>query len=790
MRTQTERLFLHFNALGALCLGLGLALWGCAEDGGYHGDNNSDSETHWLTLCAQDSDCQDGLSCLCGACTRRCDADDACEALGEVATCLSPEQAGDVCGGVGARLCWRECDQDSDCTSPAGSTCEAGICAPPAANNGTNNGANNGTNNGANNGDGGEQALCEGTDGRWDEVACGHYACGLPNGCEAIIPGCDCGAGANYVAARGCVEDPACGAPGDPRLLCEATEGRWDEVSCGDYQCGVPNDCEAIIPGCDCGAGANFDAGRGCVEDPICGERPAPEVLCEATNGRWDEGACGDYVCGVPNVCQAVIPGCDCGEGGNFDPAQGCLVDPSCRPVDDPRSICEETGGFWDANSCGHYDCGAPPGCDAIVPGCNCGVGNNFDPARGCVPGPLCEQIAPQTLCGWSGGTWDEGACGHYACGDPNDCEAIIPGCDCGASENFVEGFGCLPDLACGEGSDEARCEETGGRWDERSCGHYSCGRAPLCEAVIPGCDCGALADFVAGVGCVEQAACAALPGDARTWRVDPESLTFFQLPINSLRYAVSGYVPEARACVSVIWDHSNTGRLSPRMRCDVNGESFPYVHIEAGVDGPCGNWDYGPNAALNGEVQGCVSFAGTDGGEGLNYVNVAFDLRHEAYEGRVVVSNLPTLDPAPVVVGLSLGEGDAPAWVQTLGEGGGQGWFQLFDERGEAVQINDLCGLPVCGESAPACQEGPWEAAALADEPERGYFDTWDGQVRVLREAGCFDRVPAPAGRYEAELCVGSSVAEINRGDVVGELRCVRRAVSLPAARITATLP
>ena len=65
-----------------------------------------------------------------------------------------------------------------------------------------------------------------------------------------------------------------------------------------------------------------------------------------------------------------------------------------------------------------------------------------------------------QSLCEGSGGTWDDTACGHYVCGVPNDCEAIIPGCDCGEDSNFVDGEGCVADdtcatFACG---DEVEC--------------------------------------------------------------------------------------------------------------------------------------------------------------------------------------------------------------------------------------------------------------------------------------------------------------------------------------------
>ncbi|MDH3628016.1 MAG: thrombospondin type 3 repeat-containing protein [Acidobacteriota bacterium] len=52
--------------------------------------------------------------------------------------------------------------------------------------------------------------------------------------------------------------------------------------------------------------------------------------------------------------------------------------------------LCEETDGFWDIDSCYHYNCGIFPDCDAIVPGCDCGLGRNFDMLVGCFDDPTC----------------------------------------------------------------------------------------------------------------------------------------------------------------------------------------------------------------------------------------------------------------------------------------------------------------------------------------------------------------------------------------------------------------
>lgn len=80
-----------------------------------------------------------------------------------------------------------------------------------------------------------DQADCEATGGTWDPTACGHYDCGLPQECAAVIPGCDCGPAMNFVDGTGCVEDPAC---------LQAT------FECGELQCIVATEyCEVFHQG-------------------------------------------------------------------------------------------------------------------------------------------------------------------------------------------------------------------------------------------------------------------------------------------------------------------------------------------------------------------------------------------------------------------------------------------------------------------------------------------------------------------------------------------------------------
>ncbi|MCR9162823.1 MAG: hypothetical protein ACE37F_13980 [Nannocystaceae bacterium] len=105
----------------------------------------------------------------------------------------------------------------------------------------------------------------------------------------------------------------------DPQQLCEDTAGTWDEAACGDYVCGVPNDCEAIIPGCDCGPDANFVEGEGCVVDDACATfNCEDEVECSVGTEYCEigypgvKGAPPTYTClPMPEECLDMVD-CPC----------------------------------------------------------------------------------------------------------------------------------------------------------------------------------------------------------------------------------------------------------------------------------------------------------------------------------------------------------------------------------------------------------------------------------------------------------------------------------------------
>ena len=113
----------------------------------------------------------------------------------------------------------------------------------------------------------------------------------------------------------------------------------------------------------------------------------------------------------------------------------------------DEQVLCEHSGGVWDLKSCGHYTCGLAPDCDAVVPGCDCGVGSTFAVKVGCFPSPGCEPV--------------EFACG----GDTNNCSA--PGEYC---EFWGASVTCLATPDECEGSYTCSCLEAAGVLDGGTC--------------------------------------------------------------------------------------------------------------------------------------------------------------------------------------------------------------------------------------------------------------------------------------------------------------------------------
>jgi hypothetical protein len=95
----------------------------------------SGSNTNWLSGCAKDGECGDGI-CASGACTPVCDRDNDCSGLGDNAACgesvVVVGANDDSCAqGAHRKVCAPRCDGDDSCSDIGdGFVCQSGVCVP------------------------------------------------------------------------------------------------------------------------------------------------------------------------------------------------------------------------------------------------------------------------------------------------------------------------------------------------------------------------------------------------------------------------------------------------------------------------------------------------------------------------------------------------------------------------------------------------------------------------------------------------------------------------------------
>ncbi len=111
----------------------GSAAWwvACALCCGGQSTDRGALERPWFASCRVDADCAQG-SCLCGICSRACEAAASCSGVsrGLGSVCAEPgsELQATYCAGRGsAGLCLPRCEWPSDC---GGGPCLSGVCAP------------------------------------------------------------------------------------------------------------------------------------------------------------------------------------------------------------------------------------------------------------------------------------------------------------------------------------------------------------------------------------------------------------------------------------------------------------------------------------------------------------------------------------------------------------------------------------------------------------------------------------------------------------------------------------
>ncbi len=85
-------------------------------------DIGGSGETHFLRACSAAAHCSNGLDCVCGVCTVRCDDNGDCGDQGDQAVCRPSDCSSE-------RICDVECEEDGDCAElGSGYACENGSC--------------------------------------------------------------------------------------------------------------------------------------------------------------------------------------------------------------------------------------------------------------------------------------------------------------------------------------------------------------------------------------------------------------------------------------------------------------------------------------------------------------------------------------------------------------------------------------------------------------------------------------------------------------------------------------
>ncbi len=215
--------------------------------------------------------------------------------------------------------------------------------------------------------------------------------------------------------------------------------------------------------------------------------------------------------------------------------------------------------------------------------------------------------------------------------------------------------------------------------------------------------------DLVSGCGCDErcegrvfrtEGACLQLCGGDP--KPDPAGLIviddpiFFDLPIDSLRYAVSGYDPDTDLCVTAIWSLRNA---SDQIRhCDDFGPLFPYVVIAPGE--PAGCWGFGVDVELH-SVSGCVDWAAFNSpvipwkGAGPGHtdeVDLELEVTSDVFSGTVRFDG-PGQPLCRGLLGIPCGRGEVCIHEP--------GRCHIDDDFGLCVERPDFCiqiYQPVCG--------------------------------------------------------------------------------------------
>src|SRR5688572_23040893 len=251
----------------------------------------------------------------------------------------------------------------------------------------------------------------------------------------------------------------------------------------------------------------------------------------------------------------------------------------------------------------------------------SCAAGHTARPDLTCAPGSVCCSTEQTTcagdppLCDLCGDQYPALCIGtQWVCGDPLGCCNVDS--ECRTANTFCDNDFARRTGACTEcpPPPPLPCPETARQHQYgNGCGYVFCDEPPL--------------DWL---------------------DIDPSTLTFFSLPIGSIRYAVSGHDPDARICATVVWTINSIDEAVARC-----GASEPYVYLVPDTDGPCGQWDYGGNVVTD-SAEGCYDFAefsafGSGGEPHQDLVDMALTVTSTIFTGGIRMKNRTASQPWPV---------------------------------------------------------------------------------------------------------------------------------------------
>lgn len=268
---------------------------------------------------------------------------------------------------------------------------------------------------------------------------------------------------------------------------------------------------------------------------------------------------------------------------------------------------------------------------------------------------------------------------------------------------------------------------------------------------------------------------------------LEASTITFFSLPIDSVRYAVAGYDAAHRTCATVIWNWSPFGGA----RCsDATAGANPYVVIVPNTDPPCSNWEYGGNVEAVG-WKGCVDFA--SGGTGINRVDAEVTVQGDSFSGTIVAKKGPA---GAVTFGFEyLSDLPESVYVQSSDPYGNPAWLHVT-KAGEAVRLFDDCAHVKCDSEPTTCDASQRVARSITrGSASTGVYGsvyaTWDGYIRsstTTQTGECIVETQAAPGNYQVEICYGLSTVD-NAGAEVENPTCVTRDFTYPTDRVVVTV-